>query len=203
MRRMMALVFILTFLLVACGGNAPEPTQQASTDVTPPAEPLTNTPEAAATALDQAGLATMMSMPERIYEVGQPTMPPPGQIISTATTPDPDAGLIFDVIRYRQTGGGETLEIEVRSDGTVTRNGATSTITQDQIIFIDNLLDQMNYYGIQGVFTAPGTSPDVFRYRITVDRAGSSMTIDAHDGFVPPELRELFVLLSGLGGPSQ
>lgn len=201
MRRYHVLFIVLVFILAACGGNAPAPTADTSTVATP--ETATSAPEQAATPLDQSALATAMSLPERIYETGQPTMPPPGQLINAASTPDPQAGLIFDSIQYQQIGDGVTTDVELLSNGTVTRNGAASTITADQVVLIDNLLDQINFFGIQGVFAAPGAGEDVFRYKVTVNRAGASMTIDAQDGFVPPELRELFSLLNSLGAPTQ
>jgi hypothetical protein len=196
MRPYFILLTIAVFLLAACGGNpAPTATQQAVqlagtsavVDVSP-------------TPVNTPGPGTPL-VPERIYETGQPTMPIPGTIVMAATTPDPDVGLIFDLIQYRQTGGitGQTLEIEVRSDGTLTRNGVPSTISPDQVTLIDNMIDQMNFFSINGVFTAPGSGADVIRYSVTVERAGTSVGIDAQDGLVPPELAQLFSILSSLG----
>ncbi len=89
--------------------------------------------------------------------------------------------------------------MEVHSDGTVIRNGVTSTISPDQVVFIDNLLDQINYFGIQGIFVMPGAGADLMKYRVTVDRAGASVTVDAQDGLIPPELTQLFSILRDLG----
>ena len=67
---------------------------------------------------------------------------------------------------------------------------------------LDSLLDQLNFFGLQGVFTAPGTSADTYQYSVTVNRAGSSRTIQAEDGFTPPELLQFLTLLSSIATPA-
>jgi hypothetical protein len=195
MRPYSILPIISVFLLAACGGNpaptATQPVVQAGTSAVVDSSPTPINTPAPGTPL----------VPERIYETGQPTMPIPGTIVMAASTPDPDVGLIFDLIQYRQTGGitGATIEIELRGDGTFTRNGVPGTVAPDQVTFIDNMIDQMHFFDINGVFTAPGTGADVIRYSVTVERAGTSVGIDAQDGLVPPELAQLFSILSSLG----
>jgi hypothetical protein len=199
------------FFLSACGGNAPAttaPTADSSsvtTDSGGTAVPATvaglqATPDFAAT---QSAEPTLI-VQERSFSTDEPPLPIPGTIIAP-TTPDPDAGLIFDTILLERTGGlaGIPLTVEVKSDGTVTRDGVASTISPDQVTFLDNLLDQLNFFGLQGVFTAPGTSADTYHYALTVTRAGASRTIRAEDGFIPSEMVQLLSLLSDLGAASQ
>ncbi|MEO8610024.1 MAG: hypothetical protein ABI690_19175 [Chloroflexota bacterium] len=210
MRRNLCLILIGTLFLAACGGNAAptavlptiENTASASSDGTA----VQGTPVGQEPTEDFAATQTAMptSVPqERAYETGQPELPIPGTMIA-ATTPDPDAGLLFDTIDFERTGGiaGKPLSIQIKSDGTVTRDGVASTITADQVTLIDTVIDQLNFFGLQGMFQAPGTSADTYHYSVTVTRAGSSRKIDAEDGFVPPELQQFFTLLSGIAVPA-
>lgn len=211
MRFNLSLILIGLFFLAACGGNPPAttaPTADSSivtSDNTSPTAPATiaglePTPDFAATQTAQPTLA----VPERSFGTDEPPLPLPGTIVAP-TTPDPDAGLIFDTILLERTGGlaGIPLTIEVKSDGTVTRDGVASTISPDQVTFIDNIIDQLGFFGLQGVFAAPGTSADTYRYDLTVTRAGASRTIKAQDGFLPSEFAQLLSLLSDLGAPTQ
>jgi hypothetical protein len=179
MRYRLWLVAISLLLLAACNGTSvptatPEPT----------AVPDTATPES----VQQATPAVEVSLP------------PVGEMVSSATE-DPEAGLVFDTIFFTQTGGASNVElnIELRSDGTLIRNGETSTVSQDDVLAIDAILDEINYFGIQGVFAAAAPNPDVYSYSITVERAGSSLMINAQDTYTPVELKELFAAIINLG----
>jgi hypothetical protein len=195
--RMTVFMTILMLFLGACGGDAAPtsaPTAQTSSDTT--AAPTT---EVVVPTQPQSGSPVVMER-TLVYETGQPTLSAPGTLVAAAT-PDPDIGLIFDLIQFEQTGGitGETITIELRGDGTLVRNGVASTISQDQVVFIDNMLDQMNFFGITGVFTAPGRGADLLYYILTVERAGTSVTLRAQDGLIPPELGQLLTLIGSLG----
>ena len=84
-------------------------------------------------------------------------------------------------------------------NGNVTRDGVASVVSADQVKLITDLLDQMGFIDMQGIFQGVGTSPDIFTYRISVERNGSSRAITAQDGFMPPQLGNLVALLSSLG----
>lgn len=199
----LSLIFIGMLFLAACGGTSastPEttsPTAQAA-DTTP--SPLAATPDFASTLTAEPTIDQQV----RSFGTDEPPLPIPGTIIAP-TTPDPDAGLIFDLIILERTGGptSQPLTIEVRSDGAFTRNDVPGTLSPDQITLIDTIIDQLNFFGLQGVFIAPGTSADTFRYRVTVERAGASRTLQAADGFLPPELAQFLSLLGSLGEPTQ
>jgi len=202
MRRALILCSVLIGLLFlsACGGRAPAPTATLSgANVQITSTPIGATPDLPATQTAEPTLEQL----ERSFGTDEPTLPVPGTVI-VPTTPDPNAGLVFDSIQYERTGGiaGKPLSIEVKSDGTVTRNGVTSTITSDQVAHIDQLIDQLNFFSLQGVFTSPGSKPDVYHYSVTVNRGGDSRTINAEDGFLPPELSQFFSLLNSLGAPT-
>jgi hypothetical protein len=207
MQRILCLILIGVLFLAACNGNAtPAPTANATSANVQPTQsqstpaPLDSTPDVAAT---QAALPTI-ELEQRVFETGQPPLPIAGTM-DTVIESDPNIGLVFDSILYEQTGGiaGKPLTIEVKSDGTVTRNGVASTISPDQVTFLDNLIDQLNFFHLKGVFTAPGTSPDAYRYNLTVNRSGDSRTLIMSEGFLPPELQQFVSLISSLGAPTQ
>lgn len=190
MRRLIMLV-LTGLLLAACGTTPPEATSGPSAEATQSA--VTN---------NTTGLtpgAPPATEGPRQYTTDQPPLPAPGTIV--AATEDPNAGLVFDSLTLERTGGisGERLTVQVLSNGSVLRNGAASTISADQVTQIDALLDRMNFFQMQGVFTAPGAGADLFTYAITAERAGAVRTITAQDGLIPPELQTLITVLVQLG----
>ncbi|MBL8161348.1 MAG: hypothetical protein JNJ61_05125 [Anaerolineae bacterium] len=193
MRYTALLLLICAFALVACGGGeTPAPPTADPNVVDPNATPV---PE-------RSTLPPPITLSPREYstdEVSDP-LPVPGTLVAAAT-PDPDAGLVFDRILFERTGGiaGVPLTIEILSNGSVTRDGQPRTIGADLVTLIDGQLDLMNYFGIQGVFTAPGTSADIYTYNITVERNGASLTVKAQDGFIPPDIQRLISLLQDIG----
>jgi hypothetical protein len=132
--------------------------------------------------------------------IAEVTLPSLGTIVAPATE-DPSAGLIFDLITLTQTGGPSdiTLTIELRKDGTLIRNGETSTVSQTDIVAIDTMLDELDFFGLTGVFAAAAPNPDVYAYQITVERDGASRMINAQDTYSPTELKALFAAIINLG----
>lgn len=190
----MRLRFVILFiagLLAACGSPTAEPTIPAGEQTAP--EGATAQPPTAEPTLP---------VPERRIVTDVP-LPIPGTLVAAPATEDPEAGTVFTRILYEQSGGltGQTLTIEVRGDGSVTRNGAASAITPAQVEQLNDILNQLNFFGLQGAFTAPGTGADIITYQVTVERAGSERTIVAQDGFIPPALGAFFTVLSALGQP--
>ncbi len=119
-------------------------------------------------------------------------VPLPGTLVASATE-DPDIALIFDRITLTRTGGptGEILEIELHSDGTVSRNGATGAVTYERIIAIDDIIDELNFFGMQGALIGPGGDDEVYRYTIRVYRGDSDRMVTAEDGYIPREFQRL------------
>jgi hypothetical protein len=193
MRLYLILSLIFALLVAACGGDA---TTQA-----PPAtvDPANN---ANATAVVQATQPPPApTSGAREYATGEPPLPIPGTLVAPATE-DPEAGLVFDVVYFNRTGGaaGQALSLQILSNGSGIFNDAAITISAEQVTQLDNLIDQIGFFGLQGVFTAPGTSAEVYKYDITVDRAGSSRSIKAQEGLIPRELAQLIDMLSQLAG---
>lgn len=185
MRYRLSLVIFAAFLFAACN-STPTPTQM----ILSTAVPETATLESEVQQVE----------PTPITEV---TLPAVGTIVAPATE-DPNAGLIFDLITFTQTGGPNniTLTIELRKDGTLIRNGETSTVSQADIVAIDTMLDDLDFFGLQGVFAAAAPNPDVYAYQITVEREGASRMINAQDTYSPAELKALFAAIINLGQPT-
>jgi hypothetical protein len=193
MFRKLSLIVICAALLAACGGNntntaTPAPVVQQSAPTIVPGE----TPS-----------QIVPTNGPRDYNDGteEVQLSAPGTIIPPATQ-DPDAGKLFDTVSLNRSGGitGKELNVVLKSDGSLTRDGASSTVTPDQVKQLSDKLDQMGIFGMQGIFQAPGTSADVYTYHLTVERNGSIKTITAQDGYIPPQLADVLDMLSRLGG---
>jgi hypothetical protein len=128
------------------------------------------------------------------------TLPPAGTMVAPATE-DPEAGLMFDVVYLEQSGGftGIPLTVEVHSDGRLVRDGVEGNVTPEQVAEIDNIIKEIQFFGIQGQFEPAAANPDAYLYKISVDRGGSSRTINAQDGFTPDPLLRLINAVSLLG----
>ena len=172
MRLFVYLLFAM--LLAACGGTTPSPTA-APPPATLPAE-----------ATDELSVLSMT------IEVPIPGTLTYGQSgISTFE---------FDKVTFARTGGitGDTLTVEVQSDGTLVRNGESNSISEAVVTDINSRLNTINFYGIRGVYTGPA-SPDAYLYFLTVDSAMGSRTLSAQDGMTPRELLDLFSFFADLG----
>lgn len=184
-RTILAILLVMLLLLAACQQEQP-PAPTLDTSLATPA----------------AANAAPTNPPQQPRELvtGQPQMIP--GTVSAPATEDPMAGTPFERILFTRSGGvvGQTLTVEILGDGTVTRNGETSQISPEQVQQITDVLDQLDFFGLQGVFTAPGTGADIYQYSITVDRAdGSSRTIKAQDGLTPQQMMALFTVLAEIG----
>jgi hypothetical protein len=173
--------------LAACG-SPPTPT---ATPVPPTAAP-TN-PVSSDNAL--ATLAATVGAPQ----VG--TMVVPEQETPNAPTPMP---ISIDSLYYTQTGGiaGMSLTIQLRSDGTLIRDGKTSTVSPEAVQEISALLDSIHFFDIQGIFTGPSGATDTYRYSLTVNAPNGSLTITSEDGMTPPELYQVYDAIRALNQPS-
>ena len=199
MQRQICLLVVCVFLLAGCGGNATQaPLPTIANATVQPTEASTQ-PAANVTVTSVVPTLPPVTQAQRQF-APDATLPAPGTIVA-AVTQDPDAGKVFDNILFVRTGGiaGKTLTIQISGDGTLTRDGVTSKISSDEINKLVGMIDALNFFGMQGIFTSPGTSPDVYQYQITIDRNGSSKTLDAQDGMTPPPLLQLFSEIGTLG----
>ncbi len=175
-------ILILAILLLSACGSTPDNTAVTGAPQPPTAE------------------GTSEVQPTSVIPIDV-TLPPVGTMIAAPVTEDPEIGLMFDVVYLEQTGGftGIPLTVEVRSDGRIVRDGVEGTVTPEQVTEIDNIIKEIQFFSIQGQFEPAGTNPDAYSYKISVDRGGSSRTINAQDGFTPDPLLRLINAVSLLG----
>ncbi len=178
------LIVLFAVLLAGCGGNTP-----AATNPPPAADattvPPTSVPPSAPT--------------ERAFETGQPPLPIPGTLVPPVNQ-DPEAGQPYQLVLLERSGGiaGKTLVVQI-TDGQVTQDGVAVTVAAENVTALFTQLDQLGFFGLQGAFTSPGTGADLYTYRLTAERNGSSRTIVAQDGFTPPPLQRLIDSIMRLG----
>jgi len=192
------LALITALLLAGCAGETPSslPTAavvDAPTDIPTADAGAAAAPEGEATRLPPLGI----------------TVPPPGVIVTAPVTEEPPDGRGFDInapferLIYQQTGGPNNLDllIEIEADGSARRNGAPVAITPEEIAAINQKLRSVDFFNIIGQFTvAGGPGSEQYRYRLSVEQDGAGRTINAQDGYTPPELIELFALIAAVGG---
>jgi hypothetical protein len=145
------------------------------------------------------------AQPATVQGTGEGELPvaPPGTLVSSATE-DPGAAQVFDQIVATQSGGATNMNrfVQVFKDGTVVRDDTRTTVSQEQITAVDTMLDEINFFGLQGAFLGPASDPNSYRYTLTVIRGETERMIQAQDGFMPAELERLLATVLGLGAPT-
>jgi|GEM_PF-1680838 hypothetical protein len=110
--------------------------------------------------------------------------------LEASVTEDPNVGMLIDSLQLTRTGG-ETnpppLEIVLLQNGSLSCNGAVSTVNQQQVAQITSLIDQVNFFGVQAFFISLADEQNTFKYRLLVRRGGSERMIDSEDGYMPTE----------------
>ncbi|MEQ8672208.1 MAG: hypothetical protein RLP44_10360 [Aggregatilineales bacterium] len=222
MRNALYIALLSVFMLTACGGGGDDtPAPEGATPEAQNQSPVeefsgddvdAETPNADATYYNEFGT---IIPPEQVTPyVQQPLSSggldgfyaPPVGVLGAASTEEPIPGEArasgFDYIFYEQSGGinDETLRIEVYSDGRVTLDGeSVAPARSAEIEAIATLMDEINFFGMQGTFLGPAATDDTYYYRMGASQnEGLSRLIQARDGFMPPEIIRLFALVRGL-----
>jgi hypothetical protein len=215
--RYAAFASLMVALLAGCGGETPTPVIPTAAQL-PTIEILESRPDPNEST-DQPGVEVTGEQlppptPDPTTAAAMSTMnaivitplPPPGTLVVAAmTTEQASAPFTFALVVYTQRGGVNDVSYrtEIRSDGTVIRDGQTTVVSPAAIAALNDLLNQSNFFNIQGTFTRPGLADDAYEYSLRVDLAdGSSRTLFAHDGLIPPELLALFLAASGIDEPT-
>lgn len=110
-----------------------------------------------------------------------------GTLVASETE-DPNAGLIFDRVRLTRSGGPRSEEgvvLEIFQNGSYTRNGASGSISQQEVARLDALLDEINFFGLQGNMLGPSGEDPAYRFTLTVVRGADERTIQSQDGWMP------------------
>ena len=132
-------------------------------------------------------------------------LPPPGTLVTVPATEEIEPGTAnapFFSITYEESGGpsNTSLRVEILADGTVTRNGEAVSVSPETIADIEQQLEELRFFNIQGQFTAPGAGSDVYEYMVRVElQDGSASRLKAQDGLTPPELLRFFSALRQIG----
>ncbi len=182
--RLWILLISLSIAIVACTGEAP-----AEGD-TPVPQDTSNNVEPTPDPNDAVAVVTLTPMPE-----GDALEVPLPQTLVASETEDPNAALVFDqliFVRYGGPEGTEPINLILQQDGSYTLNDQPGATTPDRVIQLDDLLDEINFFGMQGTLLGPNTDTEDYRYRITVIRADDERTLQAQDGFYPQELGRIF-----------
>jgi hypothetical protein len=189
MMKLRVLLLLLTLLMAACAPAAPTPTATTAPTPLPPTETLipTETP-APAVVQAQTSVAPVI---------------PPGTLVtpqSLGVTETPPPAFDFTLIEYTQTGGlvGGTLRITLDGEGSLDRNGVTSTISPEKVEEIRAALEGISFFSLQGMFE--GIAPaNAYSYSLRVEGSRGVRTIRATEGFIPDALQAVFNLIGTLG----
>ena len=210
-RIVLLLILLAALILGACAAPATEPTATPGTPTEPPptlsqtrfptlppidanaGTPLFQPTTAAQGFLESAGL------------VGQVTIAPAGEMVYAEQTQQPDAPppapRTFVGLSYVQVGGAgnQELIVDLRADGTLTRNGAAGTLAPEEVARVAAAIDRLRIFELSGNFTGPLQSENSYRYGLTVSTDNGERSIEAVEGFTPEPLMTLFFNLSQLG----
>jgi len=188
MRSVLFAAALCALVLAACSG-APQPTATPVPPTVEPTNPIT----------DDSALATLAAT------IGAPAagtmFVPDDQETPNAPTAAPT---VIDSLFFTQSGGivGLTQTIQLKADGTLIRDGETSTVSTADVQRIAALLDEIHFFELEGIFTGPGSAADAYRYSLSVNGANGSRMITSEDGMTPPELYEVFDAIRSLGSDS-
>jgi hypothetical protein len=179
------LLILLALILAACAGDDPAP--QATAE---PSQPT------------QAGDAASPTQ-AAIIVTRDPSSDPFGVVSEDAeVTEDPNPEAVFDSIKLVRVGGGEgvdMIELDLRQDGTYVRNGVAGVISQQEVMEMDTMLDELRFFDMAGDMIGPGGDDFSFTYVVTVQRADGERVVQSQDGMMPQEYREFITALLLIG----
>lgn len=181
---------LLIFILAACGTSDPTPAPSGN-DTS--AGEATQEPTAPAFVLVTRQPSEEVT-PDILENYGAT------ELIASATE-DPERELVFDRLQFARYGGRfpERLDITLNQDGTFTRNGTNGVLPASEVLRIDALLDEVNFFGIQNIMTSLAAESANTRYSLRVVRGGNDRTILSEDGFMPAEYMALIAVFLTLG----
>lgn len=199
--RLMISLLIMALVLVACdsgggdNGDAPPADNGSKGGVSSDA---TYTPAPAGFATDDNSMIIVSPQAE-LLDVNVPL---PGTLVHDSEFVDENMGAVFDRIVFTRTGGGDNAPVyllKLKQDGTYELNRDTlGQVGNATVINIDDILDEINFFGINTPMLGPGGESAKYRYAITVERGGDELTLRAEDGFIPQEVMPLLGALMGV-----
>jgi hypothetical protein len=206
MRHFRYLMIVLLLMLAACGGAEETlPTQvtaNGETDVIEPPTDGSSSFDEEIDALLSGATPEQVVLPTVDPELeGALPVPLPGTLVASETEePEPFLG-VFTFIYFEQTGGAEDVNIivEIYGDGRVVSNGRTFQVDQSVIRQLDQMITELNFFGMQGTFLGPPGSPSDYRYRVAIGRGELERAVQAQDGFIPVELTRFLGMIRETG----
>jgi hypothetical protein len=180
---LLGIATLAALMVVSCTGNAPAPTQSVQNNAT--TEPTA--PLSVVVTLDRSEAEATEDLLANLE---------PG-VLSASETEDPERALVFDLLEFRRYGGGDpvTIDIVLNQDGTFTRNGQAGTVSPETVIMLDNMLDEINFFGLQAQLRSLADDPSTYKYSLAITRAGLYRVIDSEDGYMPQEYIDLMVAI--------
>ncbi|MEL7234634.1 MAG: hypothetical protein AAGK74_09060 [Chloroflexota bacterium] len=138
---------------------------------------------------------------------GDVVIPSPGVIVRSATGVAIEPGAeptpsVFDFVEVARVGGVTDDDIRIRflNDGNVLINGEPArNIGPQGVNLINERLNEIDFYTINGFFAASVPDPADYQYVITAERGSDGQSIRADDSFIPNELARLVADLLALG----
>ena len=190
MRPLLFATILCALILAAC--STPQPT---ATPVPPTSVPVTaGNPTLAPASNALATLAATAGI--NLAQPGTLIIPTQGASPNAPT----DAPIVFNNLTFSQSGGiaDMSLTIQVSSNGTLIRNNQTGSVSQDDIQKLNNLLNNVHFFTLQGIFTGPSGAADAYQYSLTVNAAQGTRTISSQDGMTPPQLNQIYDAIRSL-----
>lgn len=197
--RLGVLLLIVALVAAACASD-PAPTQTPAQASTPqqPSGDSANTVDATNPTPDAPQVGVIVT---RIVPTSTPlprgALPIPGNpaTLIAAETEDPALDQLFNRIELSRSEGRNdptTIDLVIQADGSYVRNGVQGSLSDEDILALDEAIDDINFFGLQGLMLGPSGSELAYRYRLTIQRGSQQRTINSQDGFMPqPYLRFL------------
>ncbi len=179
-------IALLAFALVACGQQETAPTA-----------PSPDTTQEASVPQQESGFVVVTRPPLTQSEEEEffGGIPPYGVLVASETE-DAEAHLVFDLLQFSRSGGNlPPVQLELQQDGQYTRDGKSGVLPASEVLRIDALLDEINFFGLYPFFSSLNAESENTRYMLRVVRGGASRTIMSEEGFMP---REYMILLGQL-----
>ncbi len=185
MRFVSLFIICACLFLAACGGQPPAPTEAPTPEET--------------TAIDLNATPSMLNIIAQTI-----TVPAPGVLsyMDTSGTPEePPQPLELNLVQLevRPAGSSERTIITINGDGTALRDGQPIQMDSATLEALRGLIEQINFFNIQGIFVGEGPTTQGNRYYLTVDGSAGSRMITAEDQNTPSELLAIITLIQSIG----
>jgi len=192
----------MALILVACGGDA-APTEAPPATEGGVSSDATYTPLPAGFVPEDNSFIIVTPQ----SQVLENTIPLAGTLVYDSEYVDDGADAVFDRVIFTRSGGGEGAPVYfliLNQDGTYELNLKTfGQVDAATVTRIDDIIDEINFFGISTVMVGSVQNPDKYRYAVTVERGGIEMTLNADDGLIPQPITPLFSAFMSLIADSE